>query len=185
MNKRKSEQPYDKSKMQHKENILRFQWGDFKAIGIKHFEERRDERTKISGTDIFDQLDLTDEKVLLDCFKILEKQKYKYILETIEKNEKIGRHTEWVVGFETDEPSDRGSGYKFVFVVFSITIKETAMNEIERGEKFLSCITVVKDTFKNIRELPETTIEETLCYYRPDGGDYVWRKEIPRNVKRK
>ncbi len=168
--------------MQHKENILRFQWGDFKAIGIKHFEERRDERTKTNGTDIFDQANLSDEQVLLECFKILHSDKYNYILKTIEKNKP--KHTEWVVGFETDEQADRGEDYKFVFLVFSISIKETAMNGIEKGETFLSCITVVKDTYKNIRKLPDTSIEETLCYCRPNGGDHIWKKEIPRQATR-
>lgn len=177
--------PYDKSKMQYKDNILRFQWGDFKAIGIKHFEERRDERTKKDGTDIFDQTNLSDEEVLLECFKILEKQKYRYIIDTIEKNEKNGKRTEWVVGFETDELAEKGNDYKFVFLVFSISIKETAMNDIAQGEKFLSCITVVKDTYKNIRKLPDNTVEETLCYFRPDGGDHKWKKEIQRNINKR
>jgi hypothetical protein len=174
----KNKQPYDRSKMQHKDNILRFQWGDYKAIGIKHFEERRDERTKRNGTDIFDKINLTDEQVLLECFKILHRDKYDYILTTIEKNKP--KHTEWVVGFETDELADRGDDYKFVFLVFSISVKETAMNGIEKGETFLSCITVVKDTYKNVRKLPDTTVEETLCYYRPDGGDHEWKNQIPR-----
>jgi hypothetical protein len=90
---------YDRSVMQHKDNILRFEWGDFPAIGIKHFEERRDERTKRNGTDIFDKMNLTDEEVLLDCFKILKRDKYKYILDTIAKNKP--KHTEWVVKNQT------------------------------------------------------------------------------------
>jgi len=153
-----------------------------RRIGIKHFEERRDERTKRNGTDIFDKSNLTDEQVLLECFKILKRDKYKYILDTITKNKP--KHTEWVVGFETDEPADKGAEYLFVFLVFSISIKETAMNGIEKGQEFLSCITVVKDTYKNVRQLPDTTIEETLCYYRPDGGDYEWEKTINRNKPR-
>lgn len=180
---KKTNQAYDRSKMQHKEDILRFQWGDYPAIGIKHFEERRDERIKSNGTDIFDKVDLSDEQVLLECFKILEKQKYKYIIDTIAKNKP--NHTEWVVGFETDEPADKGNGFLFVFLVFSISIKATAMNGIEQGQEFLSCITVVKDTYKNIRKLPENTVEETLCYYRPDGGDFEWKKTINRNVSKR
>jgi hypothetical protein len=172
---------YDRSVMQHKDNILRFEWGDFPAIGIKHFEERRDERTKRNGTDIFDKMNLTDEQVLLECFKILKRDKYKYILDTIAKNKP--KHTEWVVGFETDEIADKGNDYLFVFLVFSISIKETAMNGIALGQEFLSCITVVKDTYKNVRQLPDTTVEETLCYYRPDGGDHEWKKSINRNNK--
>ena len=38
---------YDKSKMQSKNGILQFQFGEYPAIGILHFEERRDERTRI------------------------------------------------------------------------------------------------------------------------------------------
>jgi hypothetical protein len=180
--KNKPRQPYDKSRMQHKEEILRFQWGDFPAIGIKHFEERRDERTKRNGTDIFDRTNLTDEEVLLECFTILQREQYTNILRTIAANQP--NHTDWVVGFETDEPADRGNDYLFVFLVFSISIKETAMNGIEQGQEFLSCITVVKDTYKNVRQLPPGTVEETLCYYRPDGGDYVWKKTINRNKPR-
>jgi hypothetical protein len=171
---------YDRSKMQHKDNILRFQWGDYKAIGIKHFEERRDERTKTNETDIFDKKNLSDEKVLLECFDILKREKYKYILDTIKINKEKGKSTEWVIGFETDEPTDNGKGFYYVFLVFSISIKETAMNGIEQGEEFLSCITVVKDSYKNKRQLPDSIIEENLSYYRPDGGDYEWKKEIIR-----
>lgn len=178
-----AKQPYDRSKMQHKDNILRFEWGDYPAIGIKHFEERRDERTKSNSTDIFDKANLTDEQVLLECFKVLKRDKYNHIIETNAKNKP--KHTEWVVGFETDETSDKGSEYLFVFLVFSISIKETAMNGIEQGAEFLSCITVVKDTHKNIRKLPENTIEETLCYHRPDGGDFEWKTSIKRNVLKK
>jgi hypothetical protein len=177
----KNERTYDKSKMQNKDNILRFQWGQYKAIGIKHFEERRDERIKTSGTDIFDKSNLSDENVLLECFKILENEKYDYILKTIKKNSTSGKITQWVVGFETDELADKGNDYKFVFIVFSISIKETAMNGIEQGEEFLCCITVVKDTYKNIKKIPDNTVEETLCYYRPDGGDFEWKTTIPRN----
>ncbi|MCO6494146.1 MAG: hypothetical protein J5I91_00500 [Bacteroidetes bacterium] len=45
---------YDRSKMQHKDGILRFKWGDYPAIGINHFEQRRDERTKGNKTQIFE-----------------------------------------------------------------------------------------------------------------------------------
>ena len=111
---KQKEKVYDRSVMQHKDNILRFEWGDYPAIGIKHFEERRDERTKSSGTDIFDKANLTDEQVLLECFKILHKQKYKHILDTIAKNKP--KHTEWVVGFETDvidpRTNERGGTYE-------------------------------------------------------------------------
>jgi hypothetical protein len=173
---------YDRSKMQHKDNILRFEWGDFPAIGIKHFEERRDERTKQNSTDIFDKSNLSDEQVILECFKILRKEKYKFIIDTNTKNKP--KNTEWVVGFETDEPADKGSGFKFIFLVFSISIKETAMNGIKQGEEFLSCITVVKDTFKNKRELTPKIVEQTLCYARPDGGDFEWTTKIPRDKPR-
>jgi hypothetical protein len=44
---------YDKTKMQKKEDILRFTFGEYPAIGILHFEARRDERTKANTTDIF------------------------------------------------------------------------------------------------------------------------------------
>lgn len=166
--------------MQHKENILRFQWGDFPAIGIKHFEERRDERTKTDGTDIFDKVGLDDEEVLLECFKILEKEKYRDILDVIAQNKPA--HTEFIAAFETDEMADRASEFYYVFVVFSISVKETAMNGIEQGEEFLSCITVVKDTYKKKHRLPDNTVEHTLCYYRDEGGgdDYFWKTSIPR-----
>jgi len=172
---------YDRSKMQFKKGILRFEWGDFPAIGIKHFEERRDERTKTNGTDIFDESGLNDEDVLLRCFEILKDDKYDEILKIIENNEP--KHTEFIVAFETDEITDNGKDFLFVFVVFSITIKETAMNGINKGDKFLSCITVVKDTYKRKRKVDENTKEETLCYYREDnfGGDnFKWKKVIPR-----
>jgi len=173
-----SKKEYDRSIMQHKEDILRFEWGNYPAIGIKHFEERRDERTKSGGTDIFDKSNLTDEQVLLECFKVLKDEKYQYILDTITKNKP--KHTEWVVGFETDEQA-RNNEYLFIFIVFSITVKLTAMNGIPQGQEFLSCITIVKDTYKNVRELEANTDEEILCYYRPNGGDYEWKKTINRN----
>ena len=181
-NKTRQNTEYDRSKMQHKDNILRFEWGDYPAIGIKHFEERRDERTKTNSTDIFDKINLSDEQVLLECFQILRKEKYNYILDTISKNKP--KHTEWVIGFETDEPVDKVSSYKFVFFVFSISIKDTAMNGIEQGQEFLSFITIVKDTFKNKKELPSETVEQTLCYIRPDGGDFEWTTKIPRDKPR-
>jgi hypothetical protein len=171
---------YDRSKMQHKEKILRFQWGDYKAIGIKHFEDRRDERTKNDKTDIFDCIGLTDEDVLLKCFQILKEGKYQEILNIIEKNKPS--HTEFIAAFETDEMTDKTSQFYYVFVVFSISIKETAMNGIEQGEEFLSCITVVKDTYKKRHRLPANTIEHTFCYHRGEGGgdDYYWKTIIPR-----
>lgn len=170
---------YDKSKMQYKEGILRFQWGDYPAIGIDHFEQRRDERTKSNGTDIFDETGLSDEDVLLRCFKILEDEKYQDILDTIESNKP--KHTEFIAAFETDEIADNGRDFLFVFVVFSISVKETAMNDIEQGQEFLSCITIVKDTFKKRHQLADNSVEATMCYYRDeDGGDYSWRQAIPR-----
>jgi hypothetical protein len=170
---------YDRSKMQHKKDILRFEWGDFPAIGIKHFEERRDERTKPEGTDIFDESGLSDEIVLLRCFDFLKKKKYQDILDTIELNKP--KHTEFIAAFETDEYADNGQ-FNFIFLVFSISVKETAMNGIEQGKNFLSCITIVKDTYKKKRRLNSNTVEETLCCYRGEfGGDeYFWKKTIPR-----
>ncbi len=172
---------YDKSKMQHKDNILRFEFGEYPGIGIKHFEERRDERTKANSTEIFDNVGLSDEEVLLKCFKILEKEKYKSIKEKVEINKSKGLHTEWISAFETDEIADNGKDFKYIFIVFSISIKETAMNGIKQGQEFLSCITIVKDTFKKTRKLNDKTVEETLCYYRDDdGGDHKWKTAIPR-----
>ena len=170
---------YDRSKMQHKENILRFEWGDYPAIGIKHFEERRDERTKPEGTDIFDETQLSDEEVLLKCFEILKKEKYQEILDIIEKNKP--KHTEFIAAFETDEHADKRQ-FNYIFLVFSISIKETAMNGIEQGAEFLSCITIVKDTYKKKRKLDNNTVEETMCCYRDEfGGDELyWKKSIPR-----
>ena len=170
---------YDKSKMQHKEGILRFQWGDYPAIGIKHFEQRRDERTKSEGTNIFDQRSLSDENVLLHCFKILEDEKYQDILNTIESNKP--KLTEFIAAFETDEIAENGRDFLFVFVVFSISVKETSINNIKQGEEFLICITIVKDTFKKRQQLDNNVIEVTMCYHRDkDGGDYRWRQAIPR-----
>ena len=170
---------YDRSKMQHKKDILRFEWGDYPAIGIDHFEQRRDERTKSDGTDIFDETGLSDEEVLLRCFKILEEEKYQEILDIIENNKP--NHTEFIAAFETDEIAENGRDFLLVFVVFSISIKETAMNDIEQGTEFLSCITIVKDTYKKRHQLAENTVEYTMCYYRDeDGGDYRWRTVIPR-----
>jgi len=170
---------YDKSKMQHKDGILRFQWGNYPAIGIDHFEKRRDERTKQKGTDIFDETELTDEQVLLECFKILEEDKYDEILAIIEANKP--KHTEFIAGFQTDEIAENGIDPLFVFVVFSISVKETAMNDINQGEEFLSCITIVKDTYKQKRPIDENTIEVTMClYFNEDSDSYIWRKAIPR-----
>lgn len=171
---------YDRSKMQSKKGILRFEWGEYPAIGIQHFEERRDERTKTEGTDIFDESGLSDEDVLLKCFKILEEEKYQEIIDTINGNKP--KHTEFIAAFETDEYADKGNEFKYIFIVFSISIKETAMNGIKQGEEFLSCITIVKDTYKRKRKLADNTIEQTMCYYRDeDGGDdYYWRENIQR-----
>jgi len=170
---------YDKSKMQHKDGILRFEWGVYPAIGIDHFEQRRDERTKTNKTDIFGENGLSDEEVLLRCFKILEKDKYQEILDTIKANKP--KQTEFIVAFETDEIAKNGRDFLLVFVVFSISIKETAMNGIAKGEEFLSCITIVKDTYKKRRQLGDDTVEITMCYYRDeDEGDYQWKKAIPR-----
>lgn len=165
--------------MQHKDGILRFDWGDYPAIGIDHFEQRRDERTKSNETDIFDEIGLSDEEVLLRCFEVLENEKYHEILDTIETNKP--KHTEFIAAFETDEIAENGRDFLLVFIVFSISIKETAMNGIAQGEEFLSCITIVKDTYKKRRQLADNTVEVTMCYYRDeDGGDYRWRQEIPR-----
>lgn len=171
---------YDRSKMQFKKDILRFEWGEYPAIGIKHFEERREERTKPSGTDIFDETDLSDEEVLLRCFKILEEDKYDEIISIVERNKP--KHTEFIAAFETDEMSERTDGYDYVFLVFSIAVKETAMNGIEKGQTFLSCTTIVKDSYKKKRRLNENTVEHTMCYYRDEfgGDDYYWKVKIPR-----
>jgi len=170
---------YDRSKMQHKKGILRFEWGDYPAIGIDHFEQRRDERTKSDGTDIFEETKLSDEKVLLLCFKILEKEKYQEILDIIQRNKP--KHTEFIAGFQTDEVAENGRDTLFVFVVFSISVKDTAMNGIKQGEDFLSCITIVKDTFKRRHLLPNDTEETTMCYYfDKEDYEYKWKTIIPR-----
>lgn len=172
---------YDRNKMQQKKNILRFQWGAFPAIGIQHFEVRRDERIKSCKTNIFGKTAQNDEQVLLSCFKILRLEKYNYILERIVKKEP--RRIEWLVGFETDEKINDESCYKYVFIVFSISVKQTSMNGIKKGQKFLSCITVVKDYFKNRHKTSPNTIEQTLCYSRLNGSNFGWTNSIPRAKK--
>jgi hypothetical protein len=56
------------------------------------------------------------------------------------------------------------------------------MNNIEQGQKFLSCITIVKDTYKKRHQIADNTVEATMRYYRDeDGGDdYYWKESIPR-----
>lgn len=158
--------------MQYKNDILRFTWGDYPAIGIKHFEDRRNERFK-NGTNIFNKSNLSTNDVLLNCFDILYKEKYLYILGKIKENHP--HNTEWIVGFQTDEFKNDKPIY--IFIVFSISKKETPMNDINKGDEFLCCITIVKDTFKKSKKINSNIKEETLCYYK-DLNSYNWKINI-------
>ncbi|MBP9151289.1 MAG: hypothetical protein KBF73_03310 [Flavobacteriales bacterium] len=164
--------------MNHKKNILQFQFGELKAIGMNHFEQRRGERTKATGTDIFSKHGLNDHDAILECFRILERDRYEKIHQSIEyyHPEKV----EFIVGFQTDEVAENGRDSIYIFIVFSISEKLTAMNGIQEGEKFLSCITVVKDTHKKKCGLRKGVFEVSMCCCTTDEGELEWRSFVPR-----
>lgn len=157
--------------------VIEFKWGKYKAIGMKHFEERRRERLRNSTTDIFDCVGLDDTEVIKRCFKQLEMDKYDYVLDRIQCNGP--EQTEWLVAFETDEPCfNNPRKFNYVFIVFAINVKKTEYGKVKQGEVCLTIVTVVKDLCKNRPTRKSGVREEMLCFRRPNGGDFCWFEQL-------
>lgn len=164
--------------MIYNQDILQFQFGDFKAIGMNHFEERRAVRTRTTKTDLFSRKNLSDDEALIKCFQILERDKYKEIQQAVKNHHP--KKVEFIAGFQTDEVAENGRDPMYFFVVFSISEKLTPKGEILAGEKFLSCITVVKDTHKKRCRSREERVEVTMCYCQDEEERFVWKNFVPR-----
>jgi hypothetical protein len=173
--KEENKQPYDKTKMQYK-NVLTFKFGNYKGIENNHFEIRRAERTSVKTTDIFEKSGLSDKDAVLECIKILERDKYDYIVETTLADRP--KQAQFVVGFETDEPLERGTGNYFIFIVVAISKKETAINDISTDEDFFACITIVKDKCKKRVKLKDNETEYYLSYRIDRYGENYWSNKV-------
>ena len=164
--------------MIYNQDILQFQFGDFKAIGMNHFEQRRAVRTRAIKTDLFSRKKLSDDEALIECFKILERDKYEEIQQAVRNHHP--KRVEFVAGFQTDEVAENGRDSVYFFVVLSISDKRTPKGKILAGEKFLSCITVVKDTHKKRCRVKKDIVEIRMCYCKDEEGKFVWRNFVPR-----
>ena len=169
-------------RMEHPENLLSFQFGKLKAIGIKSFKGVLKPGDYQRRTNIFKQIRVPDESVLIQCFKLLETDKYNEIINTTELNEKLGKQTVWVVGFQSDELTPKRDDFFFFYLLFTIQTSDKTINEITLGEKYLLCINVVYDVSRHVQTLPDNQVEETLCYYRDETDNWKWKKEIRRHI---
>jgi hypothetical protein len=165
---------YDRGKMQRDDNILTFKFGDYQAVEGNHFDARKRQRTQVAVTDIFGETGVSYENAILQCFEILHRDQYKYILETIETNNP--KNTEFIIAFETDEKA-RNENSIYMFFVMAISKKETAFNGIAQGETFVQLMTIVKDRCKIKVATKPDAIEIELGYNKL-FDKYVWTDDI-------
>ena len=166
-------------RVEHPDNLLFFEFGKYKGIGLKSFIGLAKYQRR---TNIFRQLLVPDEKVFLQCFKILETDKYNEIINTTEFNEKLGKKTVWIVGFQTDVLTLQRDNFFYFYFTFSFDTCEEAVNGIAKGEKYLLCNNVVLDVSRHLLSLNGKKVEETLCYYLDEDNKYKWKKEIKRHT---
>ena len=168
---------YDRTVMKHNPNALTFTFGAYPAIEMKHCIEREIQRKNLLHTSIFNKSKMPVKDSILLCFNRLKADKYQFIVDTMEKNAANGNNTEWSVGFQTDELDLKTGKPLFLFLVFSICPKDSAMNGITVGMNSLCIMTMLKDVHKNRIRPEDGSVEETLCLVK-ENGIYRWRRSL-------
>ncbi len=163
------------SNMNYRHDTITFPFGEFTAIEMLHCVQRELQRGNLLSNDLFGMKGVKIKPALVECFKVLERDHYNSIVTDWKADKAIGMKSVWVIGFQTDELERQKGKPLFLYVVFSISPKETAMNGVQLGEDAVCIMTVLKDSYKKARAAQQDTIERNLCYFKDSQGQYAWR----------